>query len=764
MQSVQSNVGVRSPLPGVVYPRQQDLQHYVNAGALTHETLIGALVESFQRNADRIALRGGEGETCFAELDRLTTHTAAGLIALGLSPLDRVLFQMANSRELLVAVIASWKAGLIPVCTLVSHREAELGYLADHSEAKAIFVDGDNSKFDQVAFAKELQKKHQSLRFVVSCRGPSQGVPTLTALATLADGATAKQKVAERIASLDPFQVAVFQLSGGTTGIPKIIPRFHNEYLYNMRAVHQWTGRESEETVFCAGPLVHNAGMVCHWGPALLHGGCVITERDLSVEGLRRTFVAYKPTWMFLMRPILVRLKEALEDHDQDLSHVTGVISSSHAQFVRQELSMPGFHFFGMAEGLIMSTRTTDSIRAIEQSIGLPISPLDEVRLYKPGTEQEVQPGEVGELVCKGPYTFCGYYDAEERNSEAFTSDGFYRSGDLVSSKEFDGNRYYIFEGRIKDVINRGGEKISCDEVERALRDYPGLVDVAIVAMPDDVYIEKGCAFACMETGSPAPSVLDFGRHLEQKGLAKYKWPERVEVVGSLPMTLAGKVSKAALREEIRNTLAQEAQTAPVKDAPQALELSGVHHTARPTWKLKETVEFYRDTLGLPLVHAISAKGWGREGHPDFLHFFFDSGRASTIAFFYYIGTDRPDYLSPRPEEFFYRSTHTAWQVETRDELLAWKRRLESKGVDVSPVTRHEVIESIYFVDPNGYPVEITFQVRPFVPRDAKDARLTVDAAIQTELHALADGGRLADIDTVWRQKALLVESHATES
>ena len=143
------------------------------------------------------------------------------------------------------------------------------------------------------------------------------------------------------------------------------------------------------------------------------------------------------------------------------------------------------------------------------------------------------------------------------------------------------------------------------------------------------------------------------------------------------------------------------------------LRLKGVNHTARPTWKLKETVEFYRDVLGLPLVHTISARGWGPATHPDFLHFFFDSGNGSTIAFFYYLGADPPAELNnrpklpPVPQDHVFDATHTAWVVDSAEELEAWKRHLEDKDVEVVE-TRHEVIESIYFRDPNGYVIELT--------------------------------------------------------
>ena len=117
--------------------------------------------------------------------------------------------------------------------------------------------------------------------------------------------------------------------------------------------------------------------------------------------------------------------------------------------------------------------------------------------------------------------------------------------------------------------------------------------------------------------------------------------------------------------------------------------IHGVHHTARPTWKLRETVEFYRDKLGLPLVHAISARGWP-EGHPDFLHFFFDSGNGSTIAFFYYIGTERPENLVPF-KSHFYTATHTAWQVQKLEDELGVKIFDRSK----QPVQTTEIGQTV---------------------------------------------------------------------
>lgn len=190
------------------------------------------------------------------------------------------------------------------------------------------------------------------------------------------------------------------------------------------------------------------------------------------------------------------------------------------------------------------------------------------------------------------------------------------------------------------------------------------------------------------------------------------------------------------------------------------LALNGVDHTARPTWKLRETVEFYRDKLGLPLVHAITAKGWGRanEVHADFIHFFFDAGKGSTIAFFYYIGTSQPpEFVVPRG--YMAMANHTAWRVETEVELLAWQSRLEAAGVQVSQTIRHEVLESIYFRDPNFYPLEITRPLRAVERIDGLDAEITIAAALE-----LADAGGWSSIEQLWQVKARHVADHQRQA
>ncbi|MGD9943296.1 MAG: VOC family protein [Burkholderiaceae bacterium] len=188
-----------------------------------------------------------------------------------------------------------------------------------------------------------------------------------------------------------------------------------------------------------------------------------------------------------------------------------------------------------------------------------------------------------------------------------------------------------------------------------------------------------------------------------------------------------------------------------------APSLHGVHHAARPIWKLADTLHFYGEVMGLELIHVITAKGWGRDDHPDFLHLFFDGGNGSAIAFFYYLGSDAPPYWTP-DNTLLTHSVHTAWAASTRDELLAWRAHFESHGLKVRQV-RHEVVESIYVDDPTGYMVEVAWQCRPFSAIDRLDAALTIDAALAAERAAAGKGERLSAIEPIWRAKAQAVRT-----
>ena len=209
---------------------------------------------------------------------------------------------------------------------------------------------------------------------------------------------------------------------------------------------------------------------------------------------------------------------------------------------------------FGTYYRLLCATHRGDPEEVVVETQGRPVSPDDEIRVVD-DNDKDVAPGEIGELICRGPYTIRGYYRAAEHNRAAFTEDGFYRTGNLVRLHP-SGN--LIVEGRRKDLINRGGEKISAEEIENLLLGHPAVLNAAVVAMPDPVLGERACAYVIPRPGAP-PTLAELTRFLsEDKHIARFKLPERLELRERLPMTAVGKISKKDLREEIAATLEKE--------------------------------------------------------------------------------------------------------------------------------------------------------------------------------------------------------------
>ena len=212
---------------------------------------------------------------------------------------------------------------------------------------------------------------------------------------------------------------------------------------------------------------------------------------------------------------------------------------------LRERLGCTPQEIYGTAEGLINMTRLDDPDDVLLESSGSPVSEHDEIKVVD-GDDREVADGEAGELLTRGPYTIRGYFDAPEKNEEAFTTDGFYRMGDIVRKR---GRQIYT-EGRRKDLINRGGEKISCEEVENLIFAHPKVRTVVLVAIPDPVFGEKACACVIVKDGETLgfDELIDF---LRAKQIASFKLPERLEVMDAFPISPVGKIMKRELRESV---------------------------------------------------------------------------------------------------------------------------------------------------------------------------------------------------------------------
>lgn len=555
MEARTATIGVRAPIPGVVYPPLSRLAGFVESNVLPLQSLAAAMRASLARNAGRLALAGPQGDVTYATLDEITDRLAVALLALGARPLDRVMFQVPNCNEVIYAVLACVKAQLIPVCTLAAHREQEIGYLARHSSACLHIISGADPKFDDLGFARDMQRQVPSLQIIVQARGEDRpDAPSIAALVKSVSAAEARLTIDKL--HYDPFQAVFFQLSGGTTGVPKIIPHFQNASLLTMQATAGFYTFRPDDRIFNPLPMLHNLNMSCFYGPALLTGATFVVAPNVAAETVIAVLKKYRPTWSYLAGPIIARIESAINDGTIDFGDARGIIAPNNAPRLRALLGAPVFHQYGMTEGTLTGTREGDPDEAIDFTVGRPFSPSNRVRIMKPGTEVLVEGEEIGKSVVDGPFTSPGYFDAPDRNREVFTSDGAYRSGDLVRHHYIGDIPYLVFCGRIKDVVDRAGEKINSEEVEQACNTHPSIAATAVIGMPDAVYGERVCAFVIPRENRIAPTVAELGDFLKALGLAKFKWPERIEVVAEFPVTKSGKLMKPELRRLISEKLA----------------------------------------------------------------------------------------------------------------------------------------------------------------------------------------------------------------
>ena len=521
-----------------------------------------ALDASFAAHRDRMAVVDGARRLTYGALGGLVDRLALHLAARGLHSGARVIFQLPNVVEFVVAYVACLKVGAIPVACLPAHRHAEIGYLARHTEAAGWLIPADLRGVDAIVMAEEIRDLVPSLREVwVLGDRIGRGMTRLADL--LADPIETRCPIADlaRLAP-SPATAAVFQLSGGTTGVPKVIPRTHDDYLYNSLASADAAAVDRDSVLLIGVPIAHNFPLACPGvQAALLLGARIVLAPSPDAETSLALIERERVTWV----PAVPATVLSWLDHPRlgrtDLGSLRTLcvggarLNPEPARRVLDALGPVLMQVLGMAEGLLCYTRHGDPADVVVETQGRPVSPDDEIRIVDE-RGRDVAPGAIGELLARGPYTIRGYYRAEAHNRTAFTEDGFYRTGDLVR-RHPSGN--LVVEGRRKDLINRGGEKISAEEVETLIVAHPAVLDVAVVAMPDPVLGERACACVVLREGARL-TLGELTRYLgEERRIAKFKLPERLEVYERLPATAVGKISKAALRDDVRRRLETEA-------------------------------------------------------------------------------------------------------------------------------------------------------------------------------------------------------------
>jgi 2,3-dihydroxybenzoate-AMP ligase len=531
-------------LQGVVPFPAEFARRYRAKGYWQDRSLADEFAIVFERYSSRIALIDGDRQFTYGEIDRLSGRLALNLLALGMKPLDRAVLTLPNVAEFVILYFALQKIGAIPIAALATHRYAEVSQFVRIAQAAACFYPERQSDFEFEPMVRRVREESPCLKFGVG----------LGALRELIEREPKLPESELAKIRIDPTDPCIFQLSGGTTGVPKLIPRTHNDYAYNSRAAAPVCGVTGESVLLLALPIAHNLPLAC---PGIqgyfLSGGKVVLSPTTRPEDMLALAARHRVTQIKVVPALLVRLINSPEIGKHDLSSVK--VIQSGGQRMQPEVRLrtreliPGVFVqenFGMSEGMLFFVRAGDAEEVQLATCGRPICPDDEVRLCDEDG-REVAPGEVGELTCRGPYTLRGYYGVPEYNARQFTPDGFYRTGDLMRLHP-SGN--YVVEGRKKDLINRGAEKISAEEIENLILQHPAVQNVACVPMPDPKLGEKMCACVILRPGAALslPQLADF---LMAKEIAKFKLPERLEICADFPMSTFGKVSKKALSEMV---------------------------------------------------------------------------------------------------------------------------------------------------------------------------------------------------------------------
>ncbi|MFG2006870.1 (2,3-dihydroxybenzoyl)adenylate synthase [Spirillospora sp. NPDC048911] len=522
-------------------------ERYRRDGLWTGESLSELPAAWARAFGDKTAMVSGSRRLSFTELAERIDRTAAGFQRQGIRPDDRVVLQLPNVPEFIIVAFALFRMGAKPVFSLASHRANEIGHLCSLSEATGYVIPAEHRGFDHTALGAQMLDEVPTLRHVF-VQGPDSDSdsgelpdPRMLPLAEVdADPGG--------FPPCDPSDVAFFLLSGGTTALPKLIPRTHDDYSYQTRVVAELCEVSGDDVYLAALPVEFNFTWGCPGVIGTLRsGGTVVLAESPDPETCFGLIERERATVTSAVPTVAQLWLEAAEWVEADLSslrllQIGGArLQPEVAARIEPELGCRLQQVFGMAEGLLSMSRPDDAPESVLRTQGRPVSPADEVRIVDEHG-RDVPSGTAGELYARGPYTLQGYYKAEVHNRRAFTADGFYRTGDVASvTPEGD----LVIEGRLKDVVIRGGDKISAGEVEGHLLAHPSVTRAAVVPVPDEMLGERIYAFLVCPLSTPA--LPELRQALHERGLAEYKLPDRVEIVADFPLTPLGKIDKKVL-------------------------------------------------------------------------------------------------------------------------------------------------------------------------------------------------------------------------
>jgi len=493
----------------------------------------------------------------YGEAREKTNKLAIGLMDLGIQTLDRVLVQIPNWNEFVFAYFALQKIGAIPVLLIDRYRQFEINHLISLTRATFWIVASRYRKTDYVPIINDVLKEHPEFKGVITVRGEGDQGP-FSSLEKLIEETELPEENLARLTSRrpDPMQVAHMGPTGGTTGAPKIVPRTHNSLITGIEYCSKSWEQNCQDINLLAGPIGHDLTFTKGLIGSIITCGKVIFLDSPDDREICETMEREKVTSIIWVPALAQRLLQYRELDKHDLSslkkmHSAGAASNPDlVKDVTERLNMKFYNGYGGTEGMTTITRTIDDLETICTTVGRPTCPYDTYKVID-RDGNELPPNTQGELVLKGPGVFTGYYNNPEENREAFTKDGFFRTGDVA---KIDENGYITLTGRIKEMINRGGESISATQIEELINRHPDVAAVAVIPMPDPIMGERVCAYIEPKSGSQLTfdEIISF---LKGEKASVLQLPERIEFIEAMPYTGAQKMDKRSLREDIERKL-----------------------------------------------------------------------------------------------------------------------------------------------------------------------------------------------------------------
>jgi non-ribosomal peptide synthetase component E (peptide arylation enzyme) len=506
---------------------------------------------------DKEAFVDRKSRLTYSQARDKVNRLALSLMEVSIKPQDRVLVQLPNWNEFISAYFALQKIGAITVLLIDRYREYEINHLFQLTGATSWIISYKYKNIDYLPIITNVLKDNPQVEHVILVRGTDH--EAFLNMEKLIEDAELTEDNLHKLADRrpDPMQVAHMGPTGGTTGLPKVAPRTHNDLLCNVEYAARAWELTNDDICLIAGPVGHDLTFTKGVCASIFTFGKIVFLDSTDPKIICQAIEREKVTAVVWVPALALRLINFDGLRDYDLStlkkmHCGGGKSLPDLiKAVNEKMGCTYFNAYGGTEGMSTMTRSNYDPEKTYYTIGKPTCPYDIYKIVDQNGKQ-LPPDTAGELVVKGPGIFTGYYKAPEENEKVFDQDGFFKTGDMAKIDE-SGN--ITLTGRLKEMINRGGESISAVEIEHLIITHSDVAAVAVIGMPDKALGERVCAYIQPKEGSKITfeEIISF---LKSKGASVLQLPERIEFIDSLPLTKAKNlVDKGALLEDIKKKI-----------------------------------------------------------------------------------------------------------------------------------------------------------------------------------------------------------------